>query len=102
MSAANWASLKTYWQTQIAASSLTASEQLEALGLLDRWIDAENSRDTVAKSDISSYTAAGRTVSRRSSTEFSKVAADARQEFFARLFGNVTHADFRHSNAEDN
>lgn len=99
MSTTDWDSLSTYWAAQIStaytAGNIEEPDRYEADALLDRWIDAEKAADVTAATDITSYSVAGRSVARRRGDEMRRLAADARQAFMTKLYGNVTYADMR-------
>ena len=99
MSATHWASLKDYWNTAcntaVTNTTLAAPQGFEAHALLDRWIDAETAADSSAATDLSSYSIANRTVTRRNIAEQRKQGAAARAGFFLLLFGDATFSDFR-------
>jgi hypothetical protein len=98
----SWDTLKTYWSTAVNTAvtngQLEEPDNIEALNLLDRWMDAEEAADTNAATDLSSYTIANRSVSRRGNTDQRDTAHAAKRAFMHQLYGSVTYADFRQNN----
>ena len=94
-----WSDVKEYWNTALntayAANEIDEPDYLEAVPLLDRWIDTEEAKDKAAEaSDIASYSIAGRSVQRQGVSDMTKAASDARQAFMNKLFGTATYFDF--------
>ncbi len=93
-----WSDLKTYWSnavnTAVTAGQIEEPDNIEALVLLDRWIDAEQAADNNAATDIDSYTIAGRSVSRRGNSDVNGQAQAAKRAFMHKLYGSTTYADF--------
>jgi len=95
---ATWDQLKTYWSnavnTAVTNGTLEEPDNIEALVLLDRWIDAEEAADNNAATDLASYTIAGRSVSRRGNSDVRGQAQAAKRAFMHKLYGSTTYADF--------
>jgi len=95
-----WSDLETYWSAQVntaeTAGQISEPDAIEARVLLSRWIDAEEAKDkAAAAADIQSYSIHGRSVQRATTQSSSSAATTARRDFFHKLYGSSTYADFR-------
>ena len=84
--------LKTAWETEIATIGDTL-QNAEATYLLDGYIAALQSQASMSANEISSYTIAGRTVTRRNADTGQRLINELRNELSLYVYGNVTQAD---------
>lgn len=95
--ATNYENLKTAWQAAIAAAvsagDLTATQSYESLFLLDQWLAAEQALAFALADATTSYSIAGRSVTRAGHDPLMSAVAGAKARFIESLYGYVTHAD---------
>ena len=84
--------LKTAWETEIAKIGDTL-QNAKATYLLDSYIAGLTSQASLSSNDISSYTIAGRTVTRRNADSGQSLIDSMENELTQLVYGSVTQAD---------
>jgi hypothetical protein len=87
-----------------AADVSDAIDKLECLSAIDSWYACELAVSTLSSSDVSSYSIAGRSVTRKNLSELQTQAKDYKQQFLFYLgrAGGSALADLRSPDYEGN
>lgn len=99
----NISDLKAAYIVQ-AADITDAIDKLECLAAIDSWYACELAVSTLSSSDVSSYSIAGRSVTRKNLPELQTQAIDYKRQFLAYLGrgGGSALADLRWPDYEGN
>ena len=90
----NYTDLKTTLQDK-ADELDDDAPKYKCLILIDQYIAALEQQATATSTDVSSYSIAGRSVTRGGAANYTSMVADLENQINFLLYGNVTYADFR-------
>jgi len=92
--AGDYAALQTAWETIIAGITSTLQKE-KAKIILDQYILALKQQASAAKSNVSSYSAAGVSISRTQQDNSIRTAERLEAELNSICYGSVTYSDIR-------
>jgi hypothetical protein len=98
MSASSTA-LKAAYTTEVAKIDDTLTNA-EATYLLDRWIEALDKQNELEANNITSYSIAGRTVTRSNISEGQEACNQLRAQLFQMIYGSASLVDLNSEIAE--